>query len=60
MDVNGVIDMLQNVPEEMRGRTLVLFGPQGQRWTVRTDITQLNVQGNEIHVFVSPQEKHSA
>lgn len=59
MNVEGVIEMLQNVPEGARGRALVLFGPQGQRWTVRTDVSQLNVQGNEIHVLVEPQEKHS-
>jgi hypothetical protein len=54
-----MIEVLQNVPEGMQGKTLVLFGPQGQRWTVREDVTQLNVQGDEIHVFVEPQERPS-
>lgn len=57
MDVEGVIETLQNVPEGARGRTLVLFGPQGQRWVVRTDVAQLNVQGDEIHLLVTPQVK---
>ncbi|MBD3004591.1 hypothetical protein [Streptomyces sp. 5-10] len=55
MTVAEAIRMLTAVPPELQDMELILFGPRGEKSLIRTDISQLDIQGGRIQVYVAPQ-----
>jgi hypothetical protein len=56
MRLRNVIALLRQVPERAQDRQLVLFGPNGVKFQVREDISQLDVQGGKILLHIEPTE----
>lgn len=52
MRLRKVIELLSGAPEPVRDKRLVLFGPNGVKFQVRDDISQLDVQGDKILLHV--------